>query len=150
MDGGLHALCDVDELHARLRAQLAATDLLTVADVRRAFLEVSSLPCDKRLWSLEFGFDEDDGRIARLAATFAERHVAAPTANDLVGYEVHVLLPRILTPGSPQDASALLAGGAGFGTAEGLVARFLRALADLGAYRSIERLLVRSVDVFAL
>ncbi len=114
----------------------------------RAFLEVSVLPCDHRLWSLEFGFDEDDSRVARLEAMFAPRHATNPQAEDLGGYEVHVLLPKILPPRPAGEAGPMAEVGSGAPTAEKLVARFLVALADLGSYRTIELLTARSATVY--
>ena len=150
MDGVPHALFDVEELQACLRERLAPPRALAVTDVLAAFLHVLALPCDRRLWSLEFAFDEDDGRVARLVAMFAERSVPAPEPEDLVGYEVHILLPGVLAPRSVEDIGAVLDVAGSATTAEGLVASFLGALAELGAYRTIERITVRSADVFSL
>lgn len=150
MDCAPPALLELEALEACLRERLAAPGPLTVTDVLRAFLHVLTLPCVRRLWSLEFAFDEHDGRVARLAATFAARDVRAPRPDELLGYEVHLLLPMILSLPATEDAGAVLDVTGDASTAEGLVASFLRALADLGAYRSIERLVVRSAEVFSL
>ena len=148
MDGVPHAIFDVAALQDCLRDRLASTDPLTVTAVLRAFLEVSALPCDRRLWSLEFGFDEDDSRIARFCAMFSERQVTAPQADDLIGFEVHVLLPRLLPNRAAEALGTALEGTAGAPTVESLVARFLVALAELGAYRTIELLTARSATIY--
>lgn len=148
MDGVPHAPFVVSSLQDCLRDRLAVTDPLTVTRVMRAFLEVAVLPCDRKLWSLEFGFDEDDSRVARLEARYAPRHVGDPQPDDLLGYEVHVLLPRILPPRPAEDIGPMSEVASGAPTAEKLVARFLVALGDLGSYRTIERLVARSVTVY--
>ncbi len=43
--------------------------------VMRVFLEVSSLASKQGLWSLEFVFDEDDGRVARIEARFWDARI---------------------------------------------------------------------------
>jgi hypothetical protein len=150
MDGVPHATFDVEELQDCLRKRLARPRALAVTDVLADFLHVLTLPCDRRLWSLEFAFDESDGRIARLVAMFAERNVPAPTPDDLVGYEVQILLPVFLVPRAAEDVGAVLDVAEGATTVERLVASFLRALVDLGAYRAIERIIVRSAEVSSL
>lgn len=151
MDGVPIALFDIQALQTCLRERLAVAGPRTVTDVLRAFLDVSALPTDRRLWSLEFAFDEDDGRTARLVATFSPRDNLAPEPEDLLGYEVHVLLPKFIAPRPAEEIGATLdAADGGSATAEGLVVRFLKALVDLGAYRTIERLEVRNVDVFPI
>ncbi|MBX3198920.1 MAG: hypothetical protein KF894_12375 [Labilithrix sp.] len=139
---------EVEALHERLCQRIAELRSLVVGDVMRVFLEVSSLPCAQALWSFEFAFDEDDGRIARIEARFAEHGAPAGAGEDLRGYEVHVLLPRLIPAYAPSDgvrAATPLGAPAG-----SLVERFVRALADLGAYRAIEALEARSADVYLL
>lgn len=158
-------LFDVETLHVRLRERLVELRPLVVAEVMRAFLEVSTLPCEKMLWSLEFAFDEDDGRIARLEARFAEPSVTYPpawqgaashgeygdfTKTDLVGYEVHVLLPHVIPSRPNADALRAAKEGAESLPEHGLVERFVRAYAELGAYRAIEPLVARSAEVYLL
>jgi hypothetical protein len=128
----------VEALHLRLREQLTALRPLVVADVMRVFLEVSSLASEQGLWSLEFAFDEDDGRVARIEARFWNARVAEPDG-ELRGYAARLVLPRLILVGAPVDhsraAERVWAMESGYG---GLVARFVRALTDLGAYRGIE------------
>ena len=139
----------MEALHALLCERLSALQPRTAAAVLRVFFEVSSLPCEKKLRSLEFAFDHDEGRVARFVASFVE-----PTAKTLTdeacGYQVDMLLPRVLPP-RPQSAGVELesmpAGDAADGT---LVARFERALADLGAYRSIEEIDLVSAEAHLL
>lgn len=141
--------CDVRALHVRLCEEIAELHPRIVADVMRSFLEVSSLPCDRSLWSLEFAFDEDDGRIARLEARFAERGAPPISTDDLPGYEVQVLLPKVIPPHPHPPADGVRAATSAPAPG-GLVARFVLALAELGAYRTIERLEARSAEVYLL
>ncbi|MBX3258812.1 MAG: hypothetical protein KIS78_17310 [Labilithrix sp.] len=139
---------EVEALHERLCQRIAELRSLVVADVTRVFLEVSSLPCARRLWSFEFAFDEDDGRVARLEARFTDRGAPDGAGEDLRGYEVQVLLPRVIPARAPADGvRAAVPAGAPAGS---LVERFVRALADLGAYRAIEALEARSAEVYLL
>jgi len=142
----------VEALHVRLCERIAELHSLVVADVVRVFLEVSSLPCEQMLWSLEFVFDEDDDRIARLEARFARRGALPASGEDLRGYEVHVLLPKVIPAHAPADGIARAATDAPVNASapDTLVARFVRALDDLGAYRTIETLEARSAEVYLL
>ena len=127
----------------------------------RHFLEISSVPSDRMLWSLEFAFDEDEARVARIEARFAEWGMADAFRDDLPGYTVHVLLPRLvpnLTEARPEGGAPSAAeptGHAGPAVATGaddrtLVARFVRALSEMGAYRTIEPLAARAAEVHLL
>ncbi len=142
---------DVEALHVRLCERIAELHPLIVADVMRVFLEVSSLPCELMLWSFEFAFDEDDGRIARLEARFAKRGAPPRSTDDLPGYEVQVLLPKVIPAHPPADGVRAATSAPENAPAPGsLVARFVQALADLGAYRTIETLEARSAEVYLL
>ena len=142
---------DVEAIHVHLRERIAELHPLVVADVMRVFLEVSSLPCEAMLWSLEFAFDEDDERIARLEACFTKRGVLNPTAEQLSGYEVHVHLPKVIPAHPPLDGVRTATRALSHEPASGsLVARFVNALDDLGAYHAIERVEARGVDVLLL
>ena len=148
MSGPL-ALVDVDTLYAVLCEALAGLEPRTVADVLRVFLEVSSRPCEERLWSLEFAFDEHDSRVARLEARFLDRGALRPhDADALHGYEVDMTLPKVL-PSRPRggERETTTAGGAGD---DALVARFERALADLGAFTTIRTIDLVAVDAYLL
>ena len=142
---------DVDALHVRLCERIAELHPLLVADVVRVFLEVSSLPCEQMPWSLEFAFDEDDSRIARVEARFAPdpaRALAAP--EELPGYEVHVLLPKVFPSRAPADNLRAASYAPATAARDSLVARFTQALAELGAYRTIETLEALSAEVYLL
>jgi hypothetical protein len=142
---------DVEELHALLCEQLAVLQPCAVAAVLRVFVEVSSLPCEQRLWSLEFGFDHDEGRIARLVAAFVDRRAKGPPGDELHGYEVAMMLPRVLPPRAPSDGLELEGPTGGSELSDGaLVARFESALAELGAYRSIETIELVSAEAHLL
>lgn len=147
----LPARFELEALHARLCQRITALRPAIVGQVMQTFLEVSSLPCERRLWSLEFAFDEDDGRVARIEARFAEPGISDPTNGVLRGYEVELLLPRLIPARGPASrepvAGYALAMAASDGT---LVSRFLRGLADLGAYRTIEPLEALSVEPLLL
>ncbi|AKU97790.1 hypothetical protein AKJ09_04454 [Labilithrix luteola] len=151
MDGGPLPTFDVAALHARLRERIAEVQPPVVADLMRVFLEVSVLPCELRLWSLEFAFDEDDGRIARMEARFAKpdaAHRDLDELDDLRGYEVQILLPKIIPNRAPaEDVATTTDAEESAPTPRTLVTRFLRALADLGSYRSIETVEARSATV---
>lgn len=142
MTAHAHALADLDvaALHALLCERLSVLQPRAVAAVLRVFLEVSSLPCLQKLRSLEFAFDHDEGRVARLVASFEAESA----------YQIDMLLPRVL-PARPQGAGVELesmpVGDAADGT---LVARFERALADLGAFRSIEDIELVSAEAHLL
>jgi hypothetical protein len=139
---------EVETLHARLSARLAKLSPLVVADVMRAFLEVSSLHGAQRLVWLEFAFDEDDGRIARIEARFARQNAIDPFDGPPLGYVVELSLPRLIPPrAAADDAQRVLAFPMGEGS---LVARFTRALADLGAYRTIESLVALEAETYLL
>lgn len=134
----------VEALRTRLRERVAAlgTDAL-VGDMTRVFLEVSSEPADPPVWSLEFQFDEDDSRIACLDARFGNGIVDP----DLRGYSVRILLPKLLPKSTFDNAIPSPHLCALSNEGESLVARFVRALNELGAYRSIEPLQFRGVAV---
>ena len=142
---------DVGALHVRLCERIAELRPLVVADAVRVFLEVSSLPCEQVLWSFEFAFDEDDGRVARVEARFADQRAAAPpTEEDARGYEMNLLLPKLI-PARPPDGVRAASSAPHEAAAHGsLVVRFTRALADLGAYRTIELLEACSAEVYLL
>lgn len=146
----LSAMPNVETLHAQLRARMVELRPLVVVDVMQLFLEVSSSPCKEKLASLEFAFDEDEGRLARIEARFVRRGSRDGLDGDPIGYQVELLLPRLIPVRSPADGEAsthVLATAAREGS---LVARFVRALADLGAYRAIEALVVLEADVHLL
>ena len=151
MDGAPLPTFDVETLHARLRERLGELRPLTVVEILRVFLEVSSLPCASRLWSLAFAFDEDDGRIARLEARYARHDAQGDDLDDLRGIEVQVLLPKFIPRYDGNDEGAVLQQGPDRDLAPGsLVLRFLAALADLGAYRAIEAIEAREATPFLL
>jgi hypothetical protein len=141
----------IKELHERLCERIAAIHPLVVGDVLRAFVDVSSLPCELTLWSLEFAFDEDDSRIARFEARFVKHGEPLRPSEEQAGYEVNVHLPRVLPPRPPGggDGHAKLQAPAD-ATPGSLVTRFLTALDELGAYRTIERLEVNAAEVYLL
>ena len=144
-------LFEVEALYALLCERLAVLEPCAVAAVTRVFLEVSLLPCQERLWSLEFAFDQDDGRIARVVASFVDRHATTGPATDAPrGYQVDMLLPRVLPPRAPSDGVELESGSGGDVPDGALVARFERALAVLGAYRTIETIGLVSVEAHLL
>jgi hypothetical protein len=148
MDSAPPQRFDVEALYVRLCERIAELHPLVVANVLRVFLEVSSLPCERMLWSFEFAFDEDDGRIARLEARFAKHGASSPSVDELNGYEVQVLLPKVIPARAPVDGVGAATQLPEKASARGsLAARFVRALADLGAYRTIEMLEACSVDV---
>jgi len=157
----------IETLHARLCERLAELHPPIVGEVMRHFLEVSSLECELMLWSLEFAFDEDDARVARIEARFVGRDDPNPFREDLPGYAVHVGLPRLIpslpraeregtssdAAGEPRPVEPAAHAGPAFATGADdrtLVARFLRVLADMGAYRTIEPLAARAADVHLL
>jgi hypothetical protein len=142
---------NVEALHTRLRERIAKLHPLVVTDVMRVFLDVSSLPCERMLWSLEFAFDEDDGRIARIEARFAKRFAPIPSVDELEGYEVQLLLPNVIPARAPSDGARATTPAPEKAPAPGsLAARFVRELADLGAYHTIEMLEARSAEVYLL
>jgi hypothetical protein len=141
--GKLLTRMDPGGLFTQLREELAVLERRTVAEVLRVFLEVSSRPCAARLQSLAFAFDDDSGRVAHLEARFD-----GPDPDALPGIEVDLTLPRLLPRGSGRIDSAMAAAYAL--TSTSLVARFERAIADLGAYRSIENVELVAVDVYEL
>lgn len=142
----------VNALRARLEQRIAGLHRPIVADVMRVFVEVSLLDCELALWSLEFAFDEDEGRVARFEAQFAEWDARDPSTAAIAGYELQVVLPRVIPVRRPVDGiraaqRALELAGRRHGN---LVARFVRALSDLGAYRTIEPLEAVSVEAHLL
>lgn len=142
---------DVEALHERLCERIAELHPLVVADVMRVFLEVSSLPCKEMLWSFEFAFDEDDGRIARVEARFANPGTLHLAEEARPGYEVQLLLPNVIPAHAPADAVRAAKFTPEKAPTHGsLVARFTHALAELGAYRTIELLEARSAEVYLL
>jgi hypothetical protein len=147
----LPAPLDVEALHVRLAERIAELHRPVVADVMRVFLEVSSLARDKGLWSLEFAFDEDDGQVARIEARFCDPRVEDPIASELRGYEVRLVMPRVIPLLAPADrkkaAEHVLVMAAGHGS---LVSRFVAALTDLGAYRGVEPVAVLSAEAHLL
>lgn len=137
----------VETLHRRLRARLATLAKPVAGDVMRVFLEISSVALEKGLWSLEFSFDEDDSRIARLEAQFGDGTLAQQTGGRLEGYAVLLLLPKTLpkyTAAGDETASEHLL--AVRSDPDDLVARFVRSVATLGAYRLIEALELESIE----
>lgn len=139
----------VEGLYMRLRERLAMLRPRVVGDVMRTFLEVSSAGVAKGLWSLEFGFDEDDGRVAVIGARFGNGVLAARTGAQLPGYEVQLVLPKLL-PKVTADAGGSKASEHMLGTPTdptNLVARFVRSLAELGAYRLIEPLEAEAIEI---
>ena len=144
----LRAKWRVDALQAHLSKRIAELRPLVVADITRAILAVSTFPCERSLYSLEFAFDEDDGRAAHFEVQFADWDAKNPAADGLSGYEVFVYLPRVLTP-PPGSANRAAAAAPSPGDAD-LPARFVRYLADLGAYKTIEPLEAVSADVYLL
>lgn len=140
----------VESLHALLSEKLSELEPRAVAAVMRVFLEVSSLPCDRRLRSLEFAFDEDEGRIARLVACFVDRRAPSSTDDSLHGYEVEMLLPRMLPPRATSGGVEMGGATGGDLANDALVSRFERALAVLGAYRTIENIELVSAEALLL
>lgn len=135
---------NVESLRQRLRARVAtlATDAV-IGDATRLFVEAAAEPCTPSIWSLEFQFDEDDSRVACLEARFGNGLVDP----DLRGYSMRILLPKLLPKttfdralSSPHLRTIAKDG-------ESLVARFVRALDELGAYRLIEGLPFREIAV---
>jgi hypothetical protein len=143
MDGPPNRL-QVDAFYARLRDELEALADRRVGEVTRTFLEVTGTAVAKGLWSLEFAFDEDDSRVARLEALFGNGLLAARTGARLRGFEVRLLLPKELPKYSLDGhAECRLERPA---DATNLVARFVRSLEELGAYRLIEPLVVEGLE----
>ncbi len=141
----------VEALHVLLRQRIAELHRPVVADVMRVFLEVSSLASKQGLWSLEFVFDEDDGRVARIEARFWDARIAAPASAELQGYEVRLVMPRVIPVTAPaarkKAADHVLVMASGHGS---LVSRFVVALTDLGSYRGIEPIEPLSVEAHLL
>lgn len=141
---------DVEGQHARLCECIAALRPPIVMDVMRVFLEISSLPCTRKLWSFEFAFDEDDNRIARIEARFANQGTHR-SGEAPYGYEVQILLPKQIPRPLPNSTARADKGAFADAMAtHGLVARFVSALSELGIYRTIEPLEACSVDVYLL
>jgi hypothetical protein len=136
-------------MHARLRGALAALVQPRVRDVMQAFLDVAGLASAKGLWSLEFAFDEDDSRVARLEARFGNGRLAERVGASLRGFEVRILLPKEL-PKYSHDAHAFEAPVTLPPDPASLVARFVRSLEQLGAYRFIEPLVAEGVETALL
>lgn len=147
----LRARLQVEALHVQLCQRIAALPSPLVADVMRVFLEVSSLASEQGLWSLAFAFDEDDGRVARAEARFWDGGEVVAAGASLRGYEVQLVLPRVFPVRSPADrqkaADKVLAMAAEKGS---LVTRFVHALTELGAYRTIEPLELVSAEAHLL
>lgn len=143
---------NVETLHAHLCERLAELRPLVVSEVMRTFLEVSTLDCELQLWSLAFAFDEDDGRVAHIEAQFADWNARAPSEDGLRGYEIQVLLPRVLRTGAAPvvDATTEPALSLTGEDRKTLSSRFVRALADLGSYRSIEGIEAVAADAVLL
>jgi hypothetical protein len=79
------------------------------------------------------------------AASLASK--PAPLDEAPRGYEVLLHLPRLIPARAPADRESAAARGWAATAAEGsIVARFVRALADLGAYRTLEALEAVSVE----
>ncbi|MCL2725250.1 MAG: hypothetical protein FWD69_12530 [Polyangiaceae bacterium] len=150
MDGIASPEFDVKTLFERLRGRLMELHPLVVTDVVRVFLEISLLPCEKRLWSLAFAFDEDEGRVAHLEARFASRGVVTDKDLDhLQGYDVEVLLPKFIMAIAPTNEDDAVVHRAESEPLPGsLVAKFVDALSDLGAYRTIEMIEAHSATVY--
>jgi len=140
----------VESLYERLCEQLAVLQPCEVAAITRLFLEVSSLPCEERLWSLEFAFDDEHGRVARLVASFIDRRATGPTDDSVHGYEIAMMLPRVLPARGSSDGLGLGSATSGEVADESLVSRFERALAELGAYGTIERIELVSAEAHLL
>lgn len=146
MDGSSLRL-PIEALHTRLRTHIAALGPAPlVGDVTRVVLEVSSLARGDGLWSLEFLFDEDDSRVALLEARFGDGVLAAATGAELRGYVVRLLLPKLLPKNTFDGSTASEHLRAMSSDRASLVARFVRALDELGAYRFIEQLRTESVE----
>lgn len=146
------ARLDIQGLQVMLAQRIAALGQpVVVADAMRVFLEVSSLASERGLWSLEFAFDEEDARTAVMQARFWDSADPAPAAAELPGYEVQLAMPRLIPVTSvaarqkAADHVRVLASARG-----ALVTRFITALNDLGAYRTVEAVLASSADVHRL
>jgi hypothetical protein len=139
----------VEALHLRLCGRIAELHRPPVADVVRAFLEVAVL-AGEQLRSLEFVFDEDEGRVARLEARFWGTSDASEDVPGR-GFEVRLTLPRILplrTPAQRQKAAErVLSLADKHGS---LVNRFIAALSELGAYRAVEPVELLSAEAHLL
>jgi hypothetical protein len=147
----LPARLDVEALHQRLCERLAGLHRPVVAEAMRVFLEVSSLASEDGLWSLEFTFDEDDGRVARIEARFWDPGIPTPADGALPGYELQLGIPQripLLTPADRKKAAEHVLVMAT--TEGGLVSRFVHALTDLGAYRWVEPVEVLSAEAHLL
>lgn len=142
---------DVEALVVILRERIAELRPRVVQNVTRVFLEVSSLPCTQRLWSLEFEFDEYDGRLARLESRFTPYGATHFSEEHLGGYEVELHLPSVIPAHPPLDGVRTATSWSENAAVPGsLVERFVHAFDELGAYRAIEMLEVRSADVYLL
>lgn len=149
---------ELQTLHTRLRERIGALVRegppapgevrpgRIVGDVTRVFLELSSEADGKGLWSLEFVFDEDDSRVARLEARFGDGIEASRRGVELRGYAVHLLLPKMLPKNTFDGKSASEHLHTVPSDEKSLIARFVRALDELGAYRFIEPLALESVE----
>jgi hypothetical protein len=151
MDSSAPSEIDVRALSGRLRDRFLDQRGLVMVDVVRAFLEISLLPCEQKLWSLAFAFDEDEGHVAHLEARFANHgFVTGKDLDHLQGYDVEVLLPKFIAACAKAEEDRAIACVERELDPTSLGARFLHALSNLGAYRTIEVALVRSATVYLL
>jgi hypothetical protein len=131
-------------LHERILA-LGALGPLVVGDITRVFLEFAAVQTRDELWSLEFAFDEDDSRVARLEARFGNGILAERLGMTLSGYEVRILLPKVLPKFAHEPSASTYLQSMRSGTHD-LVIRFVRALDEMSGYRYIEQLAAESVE----
>lgn len=118
-----------------------------MADLTHVFLEVASIPSDHGIRSLEFMFDEDDGRVARLEACFAKPGAPIGEGDELPGFEVWILLPSVLPESTFEQVGATASITGKASADKSLRARFERVLAEFGAYCKIASLEARTVDI---
>lgn len=135
----------MDVVHRRLDERIAALGPLVVGDVTRVFLEFAAVTTRDDLWSLEFAFDEDDSRVARLEARFGNGLLAERLGMTLHGYEARIVLPKELPKYAfrPEPSAHLQSMRTG---THDLVMRFVRALDELSGYRYIEGLTADAVE----
>lgn len=143
----LPAHLHVRPLYDRLVRELAALGRpVVVGDGVRAFLQVSFFAVTSGLYSLEFAFDEDDGRTAFIEARFAPPSTRA-SSDDLPGFRLSFLLPRILPKYTAPDASRAHEDVLGLPRdGKDVVARFVTSLSVLGSYRHIEAIASESIE----
>ena len=135
----------MDVVHRRLHERIGAVGPLVVGDITRVFLEFAAVQTRDDLWSLEFAFDEDDSRIARLEARFGNDLLAERLGMTLHGYEVRILLPKALPKFAHEPKPSAHLESMRRGTHD-LVTRFVRALDEMSGYRYIEGLTAESVE----